>query len=38
MLVVDGLKGIDLRGSVALSGHMGQESYFSNIRIDRQRA
>jgi hypothetical protein len=32
-LVVDGLKGEDLRGAVALSGYAGQESYFSNLRI-----
>ncbi len=32
-LVVDGLKGEDLKGSVGLWGSPGQESYFSNLRI-----
>jgi hypothetical protein len=32
-LVVDGLKGEDLRGAVALWGYAGEESYFSNVRI-----
>jgi 3-keto-disaccharide hydrolase len=32
-LVVDGLKGQDLRGGVALWGASGQEAYFSNVRI-----
>ncbi|HMD96531.1 MAG TPA: hypothetical protein VKM93_04255 [Terriglobia bacterium] len=32
-LVVDGLKGEDLRGAVALWGDQGEESYFSNLRI-----
>jgi len=32
-LVVDGLKGEDLRGSVALWGYAGEESYFSNVRV-----
>lgn len=32
-LVVDGLKGSDLRGGVMLSGYPGQESYFSNVRV-----
>ncbi len=32
-LVVDGLKGQDLRGGVALWGYQGQEAYFSNVRI-----
>jgi hypothetical protein len=32
-LVVDGLKGEDLRGAVALWGVPGQEAYFSNVRI-----
>jgi hypothetical protein len=32
-LVVDGLKGEDLRGAVALWGYPGEESYFSNVRI-----
>ena len=32
-LVVDGLKGQDLRGGVALWGYQGEEAYFSNVRI-----
>jgi hypothetical protein len=32
-LVVDGLKGADLRGAVALWSVPGQEAYFSNVRI-----
>jgi hypothetical protein len=32
-LVVDGLKGEDLKGGVGLWGFPGQESYFSNVRI-----
>lgn len=32
-LVVDGLKGEDLHGAVALWGYQGEESYFSNVRI-----
>jgi hypothetical protein len=32
-LVVDGLKGQDLRGGIALWGSPGQESYFSNLRV-----
>jgi hypothetical protein len=32
-LVVDGLKGEDLRGGVALWGYQGEEAYFSNFRI-----
>jgi hypothetical protein len=32
-LVVDGLKGPNLRGAVALWGFSGEESYFSNVRI-----
>ena len=34
-LVVDGLKGEDLHGAVALWGSSGQESYFSNVKITR---
>lgn len=37
-LIVDGLKGEDLRGAVALSGYPGQESYFSNLRITHVQA
>jgi hypothetical protein len=32
-LIVDGLKGEDLKGGVGLWGSPGQESYFSNLRI-----
>jgi len=33
VLVVDGLKGEDLKGGVGLWASSGQESYFSNVRI-----
>ena len=32
-LVVDGMKGQDLRGGVALFGFRGEEAYFSNVRV-----
>jgi len=32
-LVVDGLKGEDLRGAVGLWGYSGEEAYFSNVRV-----
>lgn len=32
-LLVDGMKGEDLKGTVALWGSAGQEAYFSNLRI-----
>jgi hypothetical protein len=32
-LVVDGLKGEDLRGAVGIWGYSGEEAYFSNVRI-----
>jgi hypothetical protein len=32
-LVVDGLKGEDLRGGIALWGDEGEEAYFSNVRV-----
>ena len=32
-LIVDGLKGEDLRGGIALWGYQGEEAYFSNLRI-----
>jgi hypothetical protein len=32
-LIVDGLKGQDLRGAVALWGFAGEEAYFSNLKI-----
>ncbi|MEO8482484.1 MAG: hypothetical protein ABI634_09765 [Acidobacteriota bacterium] len=34
-LIVDGLKGLDLRGSVGLYGFSGEEAYFSNVRVTR---
>jgi hypothetical protein len=37
-LVVDGLKGEDLHGAVALWGYAGEESYFSNLRITHAAA
>jgi hypothetical protein len=37
-LVVDGLKGEDLHGTVALWGYAGEESYFSNLRITHAAA
>jgi hypothetical protein len=33
-LVVDGLRGEDLHGSVALWGYPGEEAYFSNVTIE----
>jgi len=32
-LIVDGLKGEDLRGGIALWGYPGQEAYFSNFHV-----
>ena len=32
-LVVDGLKGEDLQGAIALWGYAGEEAYFSNLRV-----
>src|SRR5437762_792152 len=37
-LVVDGLKGQDLRGGVALWSYQGEEAYFSNVRITNSTA
>lgn len=37
-LVVDGLKGEDLHGGVALWGYAREESYFSNVRITNAEA
>jgi hypothetical protein len=37
-LVVDGLKGEDLHGAIALWGYEGEESYFSNLRITHAEA
>jgi hypothetical protein len=37
-LVVNGLKGEDLAGGVALWGYPGEESYFSNLRVMPERA
>lgn len=36
-LIVDGLKGEDLQGSVALWGYTGEEAYFSNLRISNAK-
>jgi hypothetical protein len=36
-LIVEGLKGEDLQGSVALWGYTGQETYFSNLRIRNEK-
>jgi hypothetical protein len=36
-LVVNGLKGEDLSGGVALWGYPGEESYFSNLRITPEK-
>lgn len=33
VLIVDGLKGTELRGGVGLTGFPGQEAYFANLRI-----
>lgn len=37
-LVVNGLKGEDLQGGVALWGYPGEESYFSNLRVTSSTA
>jgi hypothetical protein len=36
-LVVDGLKGEDLQGAVALWSYAGEEAYFSNLRISNAK-
>lgn len=36
-LIVNGLKGEDLSGGVALWGYPGEESYFSNLRVTPQK-
>ena len=36
-LIVDGLKGENLEGAIALWGYTGQETYFSNLRISNAR-
>jgi hypothetical protein len=36
-LIVDGLKGEDLQGTVALWGYTGEEAYFSNLRISNAK-
>ena len=36
-LIVDGLKGEDLEGAIALWGYTGQEAYFSNLRISNEK-
>jgi hypothetical protein len=37
-LVVDGLKGEDLQGSIALWSYAGEEAYFSNLRISNAKS
>ncbi|WP_321476429.1 hypothetical protein [uncultured Paludibaculum sp.] len=37
-LIVDGLKGEDLKGGVALWGFSGEESYFANLKISHAKA
>ncbi len=37
-LVVNGLKGEDLRGGIALWGYPGEESYFANLRVTPAQA
>lgn len=37
-LVVDGLKGEDLKGRVALWGYAGEESYFANLKVTPAKA
>jgi hypothetical protein len=32
-LIIDGLKGEDLHGAIALHGYAGEEAYFSNLRV-----
>jgi hypothetical protein len=36
-LVVDGLKGEDLQGAIALWSYAGEEAYFSNLRINNAK-
>jgi Domain of Unknown Function (DUF1080) len=36
-LIVDGMKGENLNGAIALWGYAGEESYFSNLRIDNNK-
>jgi hypothetical protein len=38
VLIVDGMKGEDLRGGVALWGYAGEEAYFSNLRVTNTTA
>jgi hypothetical protein len=37
-LIVNGLKGEDLQGGVALWGYSGEEAYFSNIKVTPEKA
>src|SRR5205807_5128611 len=37
-LIVNGLKGEDLQGSVALWGYPGEEAYFSNVKVTPAKA
>src|ERR1700750_1145869 len=36
-LIVDGTKGKDLQGAIALWGYTGEESYFSSLRINNAK-
>jgi len=36
-LIVEGLKGEDLEGAIALWGYTGEEAYFSNLKISNQK-
>jgi hypothetical protein len=36
-LIVDGMKGENLRGPIALWGYAGEESYFSNLRVSNNK-
>jgi hypothetical protein len=36
-LIVDGLKGEDLQGPIALWGYTGEETYFSNLRVSNAK-
>lgn len=37
-LIVDGMKGENLNGAIALWGYAGEESYFSNLRVTNAKA
>jgi hypothetical protein len=36
-LIVDGMKGENLNGAIALWGYAGEESYFSNLRVTNEK-